>query len=96
MNFKVWLKEVEAGKVDPKKVQVIWRTPSYPDYNWTIRGSVEKTYGEGFIEKVQQALLGITDPAILNAFPRNRFIPADNAMYKPILDTAIEVGIIRN
>ena len=30
MNFKVWLKEVEAGKVDPKKVQVIWRTPSVP------------------------------------------------------------------
>ena len=26
MNFKVWQKEVEAGKVDPKKVQVIWRT----------------------------------------------------------------------
>ena len=96
MNFKVWLKEVEAGKVDPTKVQVIWRTPGYPDYNWTIRGSVEETYGEGFIKKVQQALLGITDPAILNAFPRDRFIPADNAMYKPILDTAIEVGIIRN
>ena len=96
MNFKVWLKEVEAGKVDPKKVQVIWRTPPYPDYNWTIRGSVEETYGEGFIEKVQQALLNITDPIILNAFPRAKFIPADNAMYKPILDTAIEVGIIRN
>ena len=30
MNFKVWLKEVEAGKVDPKKVQVIWRTPPIP------------------------------------------------------------------
>ena len=28
MNFKVWLKEVEAGKVDPTKVQVIWRTPA--------------------------------------------------------------------
>ena len=96
MNFKVWLKEVEAGKVDPKKVQVIWRTPGYPDYNWTIRGSVEETYGEGFIKKVQQALLDITDPAILNAFPRAKFIPADNSMYQPILDTAIEVGIIRN
>ena len=96
MNFKVWLKEVEAGKVDPKKVQVIWRTPGYPDYNWTIRGSVEETYGEGFIKKVQGALLGITDPAILNAFPRAKFIPADNSMYQPILDTAIEVGIIRN
>ena len=96
MNFKVWLKEVEAGKVDPTKVQVIWRTPGYPDYNWTIRGSVDETYGEGFIKKVQQALLDITDPAILNAFPRAKFIPADNSMYQPILDTAIEVGIIRN
>ena len=96
MNFKVWLKEVEAGKVDPTKVQVIWRTPGYPDYNWTIRGSVDETYGEGFIKKVQKALLDITDPAILNAFPRAKFIPADNSMYQPILDTAIEVGIIRN
>ena len=96
MNFKVWLKEVEAGKVDPAKVQVIWRTPGYPDYNWTIRGSVEETYGEGFIKKVQQALLDIKDPAILSAFPRAKFIPANNSMYQPILDTAIEVGIIRN
>ena len=96
MNFKVWLKEVEAGKVDPTKVQVIWRTPGYPDYNWTIRGSVDETYGEGFIKKVQGALLDIKDPAILNAFPRAKFIPADNSMYQPILDTAIEVGIIRN
>ena len=96
MNFKVWLKEVEAGKVDPTKVQVIWRTPGYPDYNWTIRGSVDETYGEGFTKKVQGALLDITDPAILNAFPRAKFIPADNSMYQPILDTAIEVGIIRN
>lgn len=96
MNYKVWLKEVEAGKVDPTKVQVIWRTPGYPDYNWTIRGSVDETYGEGFIKKVQGALLNITDPAILNAFPRAKFIPADNSMYQPILDTAIEVGIIRN
>ena len=96
MNFKVWLKEVEASKVDPTKVQVIWRTPGYPDYNWTIRGSVDETYGEGFIKKVQGALLDITDPAILNAFPRDRFIPADNSMYQSILDTAIEVGIIRN
>ncbi len=95
INFKVWQKEVDAGKVDPAKVQVIWRTPAYPDYNWTIRGDVERTYGAGFINKVEQALLSITDSAILNAFPRSRFIPTTNAMYQPILDTAIEVGIIR-
>ena len=95
MNFKVWRKEVEAGKVDPTKVQVIWRTPPYPDYNWTIRGDVDKTFGDGFIKKVQQAITEVDDPAILEAFPRASFIPADNSMYQPILDTAIEVGIIR-
>lgn len=95
LNFKVWQKEVEAGKVDPHKVQVIWRTPTYPDYNWTIRGDVEQTYGQGVIKKMQQALLDLRDPAILNAFPRSRFIEADNSMYQPILDTAIAIGIIR-
>ena len=96
MNFKVWKKEVDAGRVDPAKVQVIWRTPTYPDYNWTIRGDVDKTYGEGSIKKVQQALVDLQDRAILDAFPRARFIPADNSMFKPDLDTAIEVEIIRN
>jgi phosphonate transport system substrate-binding protein len=95
MNFKVWRKEVEAGKVDPTKVQVIWRTPPYPDYNWTIRGDVDKTFGDGFIKKVQQAITEVDDPAILGAFPRSSFISADNSMYQSILDTAIEVGIIR-
>ena len=95
MNFKVWQKEAEAGNVDPKKVQVIWRTPTYPDYNWTIRGDVEKIYGDGFIQKVQDALVGIRDETILSVFPRARFIPADNSMYAPILQTAIDVGIIR-
>ena len=95
MNFKVWQKEAEAGNVDPKKVQVIWRTPTYPDYNWTIRGDVEKTYGDGFIQKVQHALVEIRDEDILSVFPRARFIPADNSMYKPILHTATDVGIIR-
>ncbi len=95
MNYKVWRKEVEAGKVDPTKVQVIWRTPPYPDYNWTIRGDVDKTFGDGFTKKVQQAITDIDDPAILDAFPRASFIPAENSLYQPILDTAIEVGIIR-
>ena len=95
LNFKVWEKEVEEGNVDQEKVKIIWKTPPYPDYNWTIRGDVEQTYGEGFIKKVQQALLDIDDPAILDAFPRTSFIPADNSMYKPILETAIEIGIIR-
>ena len=95
VNFKVWQNEVAAGRVDPSKVTVIWRTPTYPDYNWTIRGDVDATYGPGFIEKVRQALLGMGDPDLLAAFPRMAFIEADNAMYQPIVDTGRQIGIFR-
>ena len=95
VNFKVWQKELEAGRIDPKKVTVIWETPEYPDYNWTVRGSVDQTYGAGTIEKIQQALLAIDDKALLAAFPRQKFIAADNSMYQPILDTGRAIGIFR-
>lgn len=96
LNYKVWHTEMEAGKVDTSKVRIVWKTPPYVDYNWTIRGDVEAKYGEGFIDKVKAALVGMEDKELLGTFPRARFIPADNAMYKPILDTAIEIGIIDN
>ena len=95
VNYKVWKSEVAAGRVDPEKVTVIWRTPGYPDYNWTIRGDVDQSYGPGFIRKVQEALLSMDDPALLAAFPRKSFIKADNGMYQPIVDTGRQIGIIR-
>ena len=95
VNFKVWEKEAEEGRIDSRKVTVIWATPEFPDYNWTIRGDVEKAYGPGFIEKVQNALLNLKDPALLNSFPRGSFIRADNGMYQPILDTGKAIGIFR-
>jgi phosphonate transport system substrate-binding protein len=94
LNYKVWENELKAGNVDTSKVRVIWKTPSYPDYNWTVRGDVEKKYGKGFIKKIKDALIKMEDRKLLDSFPRARFIEADNAMYKPILDTAMEIGII--
>ena len=95
LNYKVWENEVKDGKVDESKVQVIWKTPTYPDYNWTIRGDVDETWGEGFAAKVQQALLDMNDPDLLASFPRKSFIKADNSMYQPILDTARDIGILQ-
>jgi phosphonate transport system substrate-binding protein len=94
VNFKVWEKELEAGKVDETEVSVIWKTPTYPDYQWTIRGDVNATWGEGFSDRLKEALLGITDPDVLAAFPRKRFVPAENADYQPILDTAKAIGLL--
>ena len=93
LNFKVFDKEKAAGNVDSTKVSVIWRTPTYPDYNWSIRGDVEEKYGEGFIAKVKDALLVLDDREILDQFPRTRFIAADNSMYASILETGTAIGI---
>ena len=94
VNFKVWEKESQLGKVDPSKVTVIWQTPTYPDYQWSIRGDVDKRFGAGFSDKVKQALLDMKDPKLLDAFPRSSFIPATNQDYQPILDTAKQIGLI--
>lgn len=94
LSFAVWERGVKEGKVDTSKVKVIWRTPTYPDYQWTIRGDADKKFGAGFSEKVKNALLSMNDPDLLKSFPRSAFIPASNADYKPILDTAKSIGLI--
>lgn len=95
VNYKVWEKELANGKIDVSKVNVIWKTPEYPDYNWTIRGNVDDTFGSGTTERIQKALLELSDKELLDTFPRSKFIKADNSMYTPILETGKEIGIFR-
>jgi phosphonate transport system substrate-binding protein len=94
VNFQVWKSEKKAGKIDPTKVSVIWQTPTYPDYNWSIRGDVDKRFGAGFTDKVRQALLNLKDPDLLASFPRSKFIPAKNSDYGPILDVGAKIGLL--
>jgi phosphonate transport system substrate-binding protein len=92
LDFSVWELDRKAGKLDPAQVTVIWETPTFPDYQWTVRGDVEKVYGAGFKDKLAAALLAINDPAILDQFARSKFIPAKNSDYGPIE----EVGKVTN
>lgn len=94
LNFKVWENEVNAGRVDPSKVRVIWKTPPYPDYQWTVRGGLERRFGAGFVKKVTRALLEMKEPGLLAAFPRTGFVPASNSDYQPILDAGKAIGLI--
>ena len=94
VNFKVWENELKAGSIDKSKVSVIWETPPYPDYQWTIRGDVDKVWGDGFKSRVKNALLGIKDPDLLASFPRKRFVAAENSDYKPILDVGRKIGLL--
>ena len=94
VNYKVWERELEEGKIDTDKVQVIWETPGYPDYHWTVRGDLNDKFGDGFTQRVTDALLAIDDPVLLNAFPREKFIPASNDDFAPIEDTAEAIGLL--
>ena len=93
-NFKVWKRELAEGKIDPNKLSIIWKTPGYPDYQWTIRGDVDARFGAGFKDKVQAALLNMKDPDLLASFPRKGFITATNSDFQPILDTARELKLV--
>ncbi len=93
-NFKVWKRELAEGKIDPNKLSIIWKTPGYPDYQWTIRGDVDARFGAGFKDKVQAALLNMKDPDLLASFPRKGFIAATNSDFQPILDTARELKLV--
>ncbi|MFP3978457.1 putative selenate ABC transporter substrate-binding protein [Marinobacter sp. KMM 10035] len=94
LNFQVWEKELGDGNIDTDAVQVIWKTPAYPDYQWTIRGDVDERFGEGFKMRVTEALLNLDNPQLLESFPRSGFIPASNDDYEPIRKTAEEIGIL--
>ena len=94
VNFKVWQNEKKAGKIDPEMVEIIWKTPPYPDYQWTIRSGVDKKFGDGFKARVKAALLDLKDPELLAAFPRKKFVPADNDDYAPLVKVGRSIGLM--
>ena len=88
VDYTVFDLDHKAGKFDPDRITVLWETPTYPDYQWTIRGDVDQTFGGGFKDKVRASLLEIDDATILGYFARSKFIPAKNSDYQPIEDVA--------
>jgi phosphonate transport system substrate-binding protein len=95
ISFMVYDRRVAEGTTDPEQVQVIWKTPTYPDYNFTAHPMLEETYGPGFIDRLQKTLIGMNDPALLSAFPRRSLIPASNADFDSIRKLAIELDFLR-
>ena len=94
INYAVWERELAAGNIDTNAVKVIWKTPAYPNYQWSIRGDVDAQFGAGFSDEVKVALLAMDDPKLLKSFARSAFIPAQNSDYAPIKRTAQQVGLI--
>ena len=100
LNSQVWQSNVDEGRVDPAKVAVIWRTPPYVDYHWVARPDLDSRFGDGFTERVQNALLSLTATTergalVLELFGAKRFIPAQNEDYSKIETVGRQLGKIR-
>jgi len=94
VNYKVWEQALSDNQIDLEEMDVIWESPNYPDYQWTVRGDVDQYWGDNFTQKIQTALISIKEPKILKAFPRNKFVPAHSNDYQVILKTAKSIGLI--
>jgi phosphonate transport system substrate-binding protein len=94
LNYTVYDTAVAEGAPEAETTRIIWQTPPYPDYNWTIRGDADERFGEGFSERVKAALIGMDDPELLASFPRAAFVEASNEDYAPIEETGRALGIL--
>ncbi len=96
LNASVWNKLVEQNKVDPAKVRVFATTPTYFDYNWTVRGDLEPA----LIQKLTNAFVSL-DPANpehkeLMALQRaSKFIPTKKENYDGIEKAAQAAGLLK-
>ena len=100
LNSQVWDSHVEDGRVDPDKVAVIWRTPAYADYHWVAGADLDQRYGDGFTNRLQQALIAIKPDierrrTVLDLFGAEAFIPAADGDYVAIEAVGRELGKIR-
>lgn len=96
LNASVWDKLVASGKVDTGKVRVFATTPTYYDYNWTVRGTLDPALAG----KIRQAFLAL-DPAnpahreILDLQAASRFIETEPANYKGIEEAARAADLLK-
>ncbi|MFP5421086.1 phosphonate transport system substrate-binding protein [Pseudomonas peli] len=96
LNASVWDKLVASGKVDSNKVKVFATTPTYYDYNWTVRGTLDPALAE----KIKAAFLAL-DPAnpehkaILDLQAASRFIETSPENYKGIEDAARAADLLK-
>ncbi len=92
LSYKTYDKAAPEEKAN---TIVLWKTPFYADYNFTVRGDLDEEFGPGFTEKLTQAFLAMPGDLCDMSFSRGTMIPAQNSDFDNILDTAEKLGLAR-
>ncbi len=96
LNASVWDKMVQEKKVDVSKVKVIYTTPTYFDYNWTVRGDLDPA----LTKKLTDAFLKLdgknpVHKEIMDLQRASKFITTNADNYKGIEAAAREAGLLK-
>jgi len=97
LNESIWQKLLDEKKVDPTKVRVLWTTPDFHDYNWTVRGDLDPK----LVEKLRAAFLALDaknpeHAEILKLQRATRFIATAPENYRAIEQAARSAGLIQD
>lgn len=96
LNVSVWDKFLEDKKVDTNKVHVIYTTPTYYDYNWTVHADMPAALKE----KLTKAFLDLSPNTpegkeVLALQRATRFVPTKVDNYKGIEAAARSAGLLK-
>lgn len=96
LNISVWEKLVAEKRIDTKQANVFYTTPPYYDYNWTVRGDLDKAV----VDKIRKAFLDLDaknpeHAEILKLQRATRFIPTRVENYKSIEQAARSAGLLK-
>jgi phosphonate transport system substrate-binding protein len=97
LNESIWQRLLDEKKIDPSKVRVLWTTPDFYDYNWTVRGDLDPK----LVEKIRAAFLALDpskpeDKVILDLQRAKRFIPTRPENYQAIETAARGAGLLKD
>ena len=96
INFRTYDALLEAGRIDAETCRVVWTTPEYADYNWTVHPDVDARFGGGTADEVRRVLLELDDPALLDALQRPEgLIPAADEDFAGVAEVARTLGFLR-
>ena len=96
LNISVWDKFVADKKVDTSKVKVIFTTPPYFDYNWTVHADMPAAQRE----KLSKAFLSLSPATpegkeVLELQRATRFVPTKLDNYKGIEAAGRNAGLLK-
>ena len=80
ISLPIYERLLAEGKIDPAKVRILMTTRPIPEYAWTFRPGLDSALRQ----KIADAFFSIDDPAVLDVFNAERFVPSKDSDMEPL------------